>query len=111
MARKEAGSRVKFRVTIPTNMGDKFPDCTEDISSWASNFGHYHCLSAGSHFENTSQKGRFGRSQRRSVLKVAGCLHLWCSYFMREYQGQAFADASDLPRTQCSMCARVNHRT
>ena len=46
----------------------------------------------------------------KAVLKVAGCLVQWYSYFMHEYQGQAFADASDLPRTWCSMCTRVNNR-
>ena len=60
MDRKEAGSRVMFRVTIPTNVGDRVPDCIEDISSQACNFRPYHRLSAGSHFGNTSQKGCFG---------------------------------------------------
>ena len=62
MVRKGAGSRVKFRVTIaiPANIGDKFPDYIEDMSSWASNLGPYHRLSAGSHFGNTSQKVCFG---------------------------------------------------
>ena len=58
--RKEAGSRVKFRVTIPTNIGEKFQDCIEDISYCSSNFGPYHRLSVGSNFGNMSQRGCFG---------------------------------------------------
>ena len=46
------------------------------------------------------------KPQRRSVLKVAGCQLQWYGYFMREYQGQAFADASDLLQTRRSVCMR-----
>ena len=46
------------------------------------------------------------KPQCHSVLKVAGRQLQWYGYFMREYQGQAFADASDLLQTRRSVCMR-----
>ena len=44
----DAGSRVNVSIGISTNTRIQLPDCSKDISTWGSNHGSHHRLSAGS---------------------------------------------------------------